>query len=231
MNLLKEIEGASIKRTLRHVSVDESKPTAQTSVKPSDVLKNVRAGEGGVVKPSAMRNAAFGSTESRSREASKAKESSFGAAAERKGAPFAGEQKRSLFAGEQKRSPLTSEQKSTPLPAEQKHSPSTKATISPEKATTSREERIITASRPITRSCPQGEGWEERMTVDGVPYYYNKSTDCLSWEKPDCLRTEEEKKEGSTHWAWLEDDGAWVPVCVVGFAVAFHRRTRSREDA
>lgn len=88
---------------------------------------------------------------------------------------------------------------------EPKRAPFTKTVAQPQ------EERIITA----TRSRLQGEGWEERMTVDGVPYYYNKSTDCLSWEKPDCLRTEEEKKEGSTHWAWLEDEGAWVPVCVV----------------
>lgn len=176
MNLLKEIEGASIKRTLRHVSVDESRPAQQAPMKPSDVLKNVRAGEGRIVKPSAIRSAAFGSMESRAREPSKL------------------EEKRGPFAMEQ-HTPTT----------EPKRAPFTKTVSQPQ------EERIITA----TRSRLQGEGWEERMTVDGVPYYYNKSTDCLSWEKPDCLRTEEEKKEGSTHWAWLEDEGAWVPVCVV----------------
>ena len=79
------------------------------------------------------------------------------------------------------------------------------------------EERIITPSHTSTIRCGvRGGGWEERFTVDDVPYYYNKTTDCLSWEKPDCLRTEEEKKEGSTRWAWLEDEEeAWVPVCVV----------------
>ena len=62
----------------------------------------------------------------------------------------------------------------------------------------------------------QGGGWEERFTVDGVPYYYNPSTDCLSWEKPECLRTEEEKREGSSRWVWIEDpEQAWIPVCVV----------------
>ena len=193
MNLLKEIEGASIKRTLRHVNVDESKPAQQAPMKPSDVLKNVRAGEGGVVKPSAMRSAAFGSMESRAREPSKLEERRI---------PFATEEKRTLTT-ESKRIPTT-ESKHTPT-IEPKRAPFTKT------VTQAQEERIITA----TRSRLQGEGWEERMTVDGVPYYYNKSTDCLSWEKPDCLRTEEEKKEGSTHWAWLEDEGAWVPVCVV----------------
>ena len=75
---------------------------------------------------------------------------------------------------------------------------------------------VATASSKIRRGL-QGGGWEERFTVDDVPYYYNPSTDCLSWEKPDCLRTEEEKKEGSSHWVWLEDpEEAWIPVCVVG---------------
>ena len=74
----------------------------------------------------------------------------------------------------------------------------------------------IKTSSKIRRGL-QGNGWEERFTVDGVPYYYNPSTDCLSWEKPECLRTEEEKREGSSRWVWLEDpEQAWIPVCVVG---------------
>lgn len=182
-------------------------------MKPSDVLKNVRAGEGGVVKPSAMRNA-FGSVESKAREPSRSKESSV--VGEVKRGQFTTEQKRGAYAAEPKRVPYTTEQKHTPLP---------KTAAQPQ------EERIITASSSAARSRLQGDGWEERITVDGVPYYYNKSTDCLSWEKPDCLRTEEEKKEGSTHWAWLEDEGAWVPVCVVGFCEWSHRRTRCRETA
>lgn len=83
----------------------------------------------------------------------------------------------------------------------------------------------IKTSSKIRRGL-QGGGWEERFTVDGVPYYYNPSTDCLSWEKPECLRTEEERREGSSRWVWIEDpEQAWIPVCVVGpiFVISSNR--------
>ena len=31
--------------------------------------------------------------------------------------------------------------------------------------------------------------WEERRTLDGVSYFYNKATDALTWVKPDELKT------------------------------------------
>ena len=63
-----------------------------------------------------------------------------------------------------------------------------------------------------------GDGWEERFTVDGVPYYYNTLHDTLSWDKPDCLLTEAERKEGKRKWVWIENEkDGWVPLCVVCF--------------
>ena len=52
--------------------------------------------------------------------------------------------------------------------------------------------------------------------MDDVPYYYHKETDCLSWDKPECLLTEAEKAEGRRQWVWVADDlEGWIPVCVV----------------
>lgn len=56
------------------------------------------------------------------------------------------------------------------------------------------------------------EGWSERATVDGMPYYYNSLNDNVSWEKPDELKTEEEKKIDSGNWVWVRDKKeAWLP--------------------
>ena len=83
-----------------------------------------------------------------------------------------------------------------------------------------KEERIEVARpapSPLLKSSP--EGWEERKTVDGVPYYYNNKTKCLSWEKPDVLLTEQERSQGSQRWVWVADaEEAWIPICVVGVA-------------
>ena len=56
------------------------------------------------------------------------------------------------------------------------------------------------------------EGWNERFTVDGMPYYYNTVNEQVSWEKPDALKTAEEKVVDSGTWVWLKDDKeAWLP--------------------
>ena len=34
--------------------------------------------------------------------------------------------------------------------------------------------------------------WSEHRSVDGRPYYYNKTTKLSTWQKPDALRTPEE---------------------------------------
>ncbi len=56
------------------------------------------------------------------------------------------------------------------------------------------------------------EGWNERRTVDGMPYYYNTVNDNVSWEKPDALKTDEEKAVDSGTWVWVRDTNeAWLP--------------------
>lgn len=77
-------------------------------------------------------------------------------------------------------------------------------------------------SSPISRQAParilasSPEGWEERRTVDGVPYFFNSKTNCLSWEKPEALLTEAERAQGREQWVWVRDgDAGWAPVRVV----------------
>jgi hypothetical protein len=56
------------------------------------------------------------------------------------------------------------------------------------------------------------DGWSERQTVDGMPYYYNSLNDNVSWDKPDVLKTEEEKQIDSGNWVWIRDPKeAWLP--------------------
>ncbi|KAH9255732.1 hypothetical protein BASA81_006126 [Batrachochytrium salamandrivorans] len=45
--------------------------------------------------------------------------------------------------------------------------------------------------------------WEERWTVDDLPYFYNIKTEAVTWEKPDALKTEEELE--------LDGEWTWVP--------------------
>lgn len=80
---------------------------------------------------------------------------------------------------------------------------------------------IVESINPITTT--SSDGWEERFTVDDVPYYYNTKLDTLSWDKPDCLLTEKEKQEGKRKWVWIENEqDGWVPLCVVVIHVFYH---------
>jgi hypothetical protein len=45
--------------------------------------------------------------------------------------------------------------------------------------------------------------WEERWTLDDVPYYYNSKTEAVSWEKPDELKTAEELEHEAGEWTWV----------------------------
>jgi len=50
---------------------------------------------------------------------------------------------------------------------------------------------------------PEEKAWEERWTVDELPYYYNKMTEGVTWEKPDALKTDEELEHESGEWTWV----------------------------
>ena len=55
------------------------------------------------------------------------------------------------------------------------------------------------------------DGWSERYTMDGAPYYFNMKTEAVSWNCPPSLKKiEETNLEGN--WRWVPDDEeAWVP--------------------
>lgn len=56
------------------------------------------------------------------------------------------------------------------------------------------------------------QGWTERYTMDGVPYYHNEQTEHVSWDKPDVLKSKDELFSDSGRWRWVPDpDLAWIP--------------------
>ena len=227
-SLLKEIEGASIQRTLRHVNPD-SKSSGGSSVEQSAPLSANRAAisSPSIMKPSMMK--ASGSSKMNPAQSTFSKpvqSTSMKPNTMQTTSVKTNSAQSSVKPSSVQTTSIRSIRPSSVQSSSVKPSPAQSSTKSGSIQSTSHiksqqpvmEERIITPSHTSTIRCGvRGGGWEERFTVDDVPYYYNKSTDCLSWEKPECLRTEEEKKEGSTRWAWLEDEEeAWIPVCVVG---------------
>ncbi len=48
--------------------------------------------------------------------------------------------------------------------------------------------------------------WIAKKTIDGMDYYYNTSTKALTWDKPDALKTPEEKRVDATDLAWVPDE-------------------------
>eukprot|EP00743_Colponemidia_sp_Colp-15_P007995 GILK01008660.1.p1 GENE.GILK01008660.1~~GILK01008660.1.p1 ORF type:complete len:2044 (+),score=493.00 GILK01008660.1:237-6368(+) len=51
--------------------------------------------------------------------------------------------------------------------------------------------------------------WEELMSADGIPYYYNRHTNQTTWDKPD-------DSDSSGQWMWIPDEEeAFLPARVV----------------
>ena len=48
-------------------------------------------------------------------------------------------------------------------------------------------------------------GWEEHFTPERLPYYQNRDTGDLSWEKPNELKSKEELETASGEWLWMPD--------------------------
>lgn len=48
--------------------------------------------------------------------------------------------------------------------------------------------------------------WVEKHTADGVPYYFEPSSETVTWEKPDCLKSAAELETNSGPWAWVSDE-------------------------
>jgi myosin heavy subunit len=59
------------------------------------------------------------------------------------------------------------------------------------------------------------KSWVEKLTADKVPYYFNTASETVSWDKPNCLKTAEEKQHDDGEWVWVSDPTeAWVPARV-----------------
>mmetsp|Transcript_4274 Transcript_4274/g.7882 ORF Transcript_4274/g.7882 Transcript_4274/m.7882 type:complete len:1324 (-) Transcript_4274:156-4127(-) len=57
--------------------------------------------------------------------------------------------------------------------------------------------------------------WIEKFTADKVAYYYNTSTESVSWDKPNSLKTADEKERDQGEWVWVSDPKeAWLPAMV-----------------
>jgi hypothetical protein len=57
--------------------------------------------------------------------------------------------------------------------------------------------------------------WTEKFTADKVAYYYNTATESVSWDKPNSLKTAEEKERDQGEWVWTSDPKeAWLPAMV-----------------
>jgi myosin heavy subunit len=70
----------------------------------------------------------------------------------------------------------------------------------------------LPASRAAHAPDANDRAWVEKFTADGVAYYYNTSSESVSWDKPDCLKTAEEKHQEEGEWVWVtHPDDVWVP--------------------
>ena len=45
--------------------------------------------------------------------------------------------------------------------------------------------------------------WVAKKTIDGMDYYYNTSSKALTWDKPEALKTAEEKRVDDQNLAWV----------------------------
>eukprot|EP00752_Nemacystus_decipiens_P006696 g6019.t1 len=62
----------------------------------------------------------------------------------------------------------------------------------------------------------QSTKWVEKRTADDVPYYFEPSSETVTWEKPDCLKSPEELQSNSGPWAWVSDEKeGWVPARIL----------------
>lgn len=54
--------------------------------------------------------------------------------------------------------------------------------------------------------------WTVRSTADGKQYYHNTRSGELTWDKPRCLQSEEEKAVSQAEWTWVSHpQRAWLP--------------------
>lgn len=103
-----------------------------------------------------------------------------------------------------------------PVPLPPKIPPRTTTTTTPSASSTN----TPTANTPVEKAknflpSDDDRSWIEKLTADKVPYYYNTTSESVSWDKPNCLKTAEEKQQDDGEWVWISDPvEAWVPARV-----------------
>ena len=61
----------------------------------------------------------------------------------------------------------------------------------------------------------QDPGWTAKFTADKVPYYHHPVSGSVSWDKPDSLKSAEERARDDGEWVWVSDEKeVWVPAQV-----------------
>ena len=55
------------------------------------------------------------------------------------------------------------------------------------------------------RAAQHQSGWDEHFTPERLPYYQNRETGDLSWEKPNELKSAEELAVADGDWCWMPD--------------------------
>ncbi len=59
--------------------------------------------------------------------------------------------------------------------------------------------------------------WVSRHTADGKEYYHNTASGELTWDKPRCLQSAEEKEVSQAEWTWVQHpQRAWLPAKITG---------------
>lgn len=93
-----------------------------------------------------------------------------------------------------------------------------KTTTSTSTASTSSDSRQEErARRAAELESKASHSWEERKTIDNMPYYYNTKTEALTWDKPDALKSRDSLKAKAADWCWVQDDDeGWIPKCGKG---------------
>jgi myosin heavy subunit len=98
-----------------------------------------------------------------------------------------------------------------PAPAPALLPPSTSVPTAREKEATKEKSRPAAFVPPTVKRVAD-DGWSERYTMDGAPYYYNMKTLAVSWNCPESLKDSEELVHEGGNWIWVADaQDAWVP--------------------
>ena len=100
----------------------------------------------------------------------------------------------------------------TPAPAQSRPAPSSRAPSAPAAPSTTSS---ALGGRGAARQSSNAN-WTEKRTADGMAYYYNASTEEVTWDKPNALKSAEELQQDTGDWVWVSDPKVtWAPARVL----------------